>query len=230
MVRMNPQQRFRFSKRISSTPPSKLIAFIFHQFKKEFSHCRVPKGYDKDWELANWVRNQRLEQANLSKEGKKSRMTPERFKLLDDLGFKWSSPTPARARRNRQGPKKADGSNSEEQKVASGNEITPVIKTDNVATADAAPGDVALAPTTTDDGKALKTEIPVDPTQTEAMTAATNVVGNLSTVEASTNEQNRGFVQDPIEEEKSGAADKEKGKADAPAEVPLENESSVVNV
>ena len=27
-------------------------------------------------------------------------MTPERFKLLDELGFKWSSPTPARARRN----------------------------------------------------------------------------------------------------------------------------------
>mmetsp|Transcript_20107 Transcript_20107/g.42418 ORF Transcript_20107/g.42418 Transcript_20107/m.42418 type:complete len:652 (+) Transcript_20107:108-2063(+) len=76
------------------------------EFNKEFSHCRVPKGYDKDWELANWVRNQRLEQANLSKEGKKSRMTPERFKRLDNLGFKWSSPTPARARRN---PKPAAG-------------------------------------------------------------------------------------------------------------------------
>lgn len=47
------------------------------------------QGYTRDPELANWVRNQRLEHANMAK-GKKSRMTPERFKLLDDLGFRWS--------------------------------------------------------------------------------------------------------------------------------------------
>jgi len=85
------------------------------EYKKENNHCRVPKGYEKDWELANWVRNQRLEQANLSKLGKKSRMTPERFKLLDDLGFKWSIATPARANRNSE--KKKD--KIEEQKKAS---------------------------------------------------------------------------------------------------------------
>lgn len=39
--------------------------------------------------MANWVRNQRLEHANKLK-GKKSRMTDDRFKLLDDLGFRWS--------------------------------------------------------------------------------------------------------------------------------------------
>jgi hypothetical protein len=48
------------------------------------------QGYSKDTELANWVRNQRLEQANMKK-GKKSRMTQERFQQLDDLGFKWST-------------------------------------------------------------------------------------------------------------------------------------------
>ena len=50
-------------------------------------------------ELANWVRNQRLEHANQRKIGKKSCMTPERYKLLDDVGFKWSIPTPARGNR-----------------------------------------------------------------------------------------------------------------------------------
>jgi hypothetical protein len=30
------------------------------QFTKEHSHCKVPKGYTRDPELANWVRNQRL--------------------------------------------------------------------------------------------------------------------------------------------------------------------------
>lgn len=54
-----------------------------------------PKGYNKDKELANWVRNQRLEEANMKK-GKKSRMTPERLKALSDLGFKWSAPTASR--------------------------------------------------------------------------------------------------------------------------------------
>lgn len=42
-------------------------------------------------------------------------MTPERFKLLDDLGFKWSIATPARANRNSE--KKKD--KIEEQKKAS---------------------------------------------------------------------------------------------------------------
>ena len=40
--------------------------------------------------MANWVRNQRLEHANLAK-GKKSRMTTDRYQLLNDLEFKWSS-------------------------------------------------------------------------------------------------------------------------------------------
>jgi hypothetical protein len=81
------------------------------QFKEEIGHCRVPKGYSKDPELANWVRNQRLEQANFEKK-KKSRMTPDRFKSLSELGFKWSAPTPSRSRKN---AKKADGEEEDEK-------------------------------------------------------------------------------------------------------------------
>ena len=40
------------------------------QFCNEHGHCRVPKGYHRDTELANWVRNQRLEYANLIKVNK----------------------------------------------------------------------------------------------------------------------------------------------------------------
>jgi hypothetical protein len=65
-------------------------------FQKEIGHCKVPKGYTKDPELANWVRNQRLEHANMTK-NKKSRMTQDRFQLLDDLGFKWSTTMPQKA-------------------------------------------------------------------------------------------------------------------------------------
>jgi hypothetical protein len=62
--------------------------------------------------LANWVRNQRLEQANFEKK-KKSRMTPERHNSLNELGFKWSAPTPSRSRKN---PKKGDGEEEDEEK------------------------------------------------------------------------------------------------------------------
>lgn len=60
------------------------------KFKEENGHCKVPKGYPKDTELANWVRNQRLEQANYKK-NKKSRMTQERYEKLGGLGFRWST-------------------------------------------------------------------------------------------------------------------------------------------
>lgn len=64
---------------------------ITYQFKEERGHCKVPKGYDNDKELANWVRNQRLERANMLR-GHKNRMSEERLQKLDALGFKWSSP------------------------------------------------------------------------------------------------------------------------------------------
>lgn len=39
-------------------------------FKKQHGHVRVPKGFTQDPELANWVRNQRLEHSNMQR-GKK---------------------------------------------------------------------------------------------------------------------------------------------------------------
>lgn len=49
-------------------------------YKEERGHCKVPKAYEKDVELANWVRNQRLEHANYLK-GKNSRMNTERYQV-----------------------------------------------------------------------------------------------------------------------------------------------------
>jgi hypothetical protein len=65
------------------------------EFAKDNKHCKVPKGYLKDPELANWVRNQRLEYANLQR-NKKTRMTADRVERLDEMGFKWSTATPVR--------------------------------------------------------------------------------------------------------------------------------------
>ncbi|KAL3917445.1 MAG: hypothetical protein SGILL_004710 [Bacillariaceae sp.] len=86
-------------------------------FTKEAGHCRVPKGYVKDPNLANWVRNQRLEEAN-QKKGKKSRMTEERKGLLTELGFRWSNPLPSRSK-NKDKAKKPDEEESKAVKEES---------------------------------------------------------------------------------------------------------------
>ena len=66
-------------------------------FVAAFGHCKVPKGYTADLELANWVRNQRLEYANQLK-GKNSRMTRERLELLNAVGFTWSTAMPLKSK------------------------------------------------------------------------------------------------------------------------------------
>ena len=58
-------------------------------FCRQHGHAKVPKGFTQNPELANWVRNQRLEHRNWQ-QAKRSRMTQERFALLDELGFVWS--------------------------------------------------------------------------------------------------------------------------------------------
>jgi hypothetical protein len=73
------------------------------QFAEEYGHCKVPKGYNKDPELANWVRNQRLEYANMQR-NKKARMTQDRLYLLKGIGFRWSTPMPSRSRVSSDGP------------------------------------------------------------------------------------------------------------------------------
>ena len=59
-------------------------------FKRVHAHCQVPKGFKQYKELANWVRNQRLEFTNKLR-GKKNRMTEDRQVRLEALGFKWSA-------------------------------------------------------------------------------------------------------------------------------------------
>jgi hypothetical protein len=59
------------------------------KYKERCHHVQVPKGYKEDVELANWVRNQRLEYSNKLR-GRKHRMTDERQAKLEQLGFTWS--------------------------------------------------------------------------------------------------------------------------------------------
>ena len=59
----------------------------FHQAN---GHCSVPTGWIANPSLAQWVKRQRY-QYKLKKEGKHSTMTPEREKLLGNLGFVWDS-------------------------------------------------------------------------------------------------------------------------------------------
>ena len=70
------------------------------------------QGYTKDPELANWVRNQRLEQANMKK-GKKTRMTDERFEKLDSLDFKWSTSIAKKGSSPKKAPKASGAKGSE---------------------------------------------------------------------------------------------------------------------
>jgi len=114
-------------------------------YKKEHNNCKVPKSYNKDLELANWVRNQRLEQANLTKEGKKSRMTPERYRLLSDLGFTWSTATPSRARKNKEMTKKE---NVNEEKIETTTAVhveSPVVAASNTSAAFGELGEQAVS-------------------------------------------------------------------------------------
>ena len=58
------------------------------EYKGEHGDCHVTKGYRKDPELANWVRNQRLEYVNTQK-GSRKRLTQERIEKLESIGFEW---------------------------------------------------------------------------------------------------------------------------------------------
>ena len=127
------------------------------QFKEEIGHCRVPKGYSKDPELANWVRNQRLEQANYEKK-KKSRMTPDRFKLLDEMGFKWSSPTPSRSRKNTKIGEEDEGKEYGIKSEENAEEKEGVALEEAVATAAAAAAAAAVAADAKEEPTGLATE------------------------------------------------------------------------
>jgi hypothetical protein len=61
-------------------------------FQKQHGHCRVPGAKLKDsdtYQLANWVQTQRRK-FKLLQEGKKSYVTEERLRKLNEVGFEWS--------------------------------------------------------------------------------------------------------------------------------------------
>jgi len=59
------------------------------EFKKVQGHCNVPRGYEPNKQLGNWVMHQR-QQYRLLQQGKASYMTEERIAKLEEIGFVWN--------------------------------------------------------------------------------------------------------------------------------------------
>jgi hypothetical protein len=69
------------------------------------------------------------------KKGKKSRMTPDRLKALEDLGFKWSAPSTGRPRKSKDGTVEdnaADITANEENEKDEGNTDAAAVTEDAV--------------------------------------------------------------------------------------------------
>lgn len=65
----------------------------FHElaaFQHEHGHCRVPKRYQRNKRLANWVSKQRQEHRKFCN-GLKASITSERIAALDQIGFCWNA-------------------------------------------------------------------------------------------------------------------------------------------
>jgi len=60
------------------------------KFKEEKGNCLVPNTYPPNPHLARWVRRQRR-QYKLLQRGLHSKMTPERFEILNKEGFVWEA-------------------------------------------------------------------------------------------------------------------------------------------
>ena len=58
------------------------------QYKRVHGHCIVPSNYEKNPQLAVWVKRQRR-QYKFYTEKKPTSMTPERIAKLETLGFAW---------------------------------------------------------------------------------------------------------------------------------------------
>lgn len=59
-------------------------------FQQEHGHCRVPKRYQRNKPLANWVSKQRQEHRKFCN-GLKASITSERIAALDQIGFCWNA-------------------------------------------------------------------------------------------------------------------------------------------
>lgn len=60
------------------------------EFRRQFGHCHVPHTYTDNAPLAQWVKRQRY-QYKLKAEGKRSTLSDERVRLLNNIGFIWNS-------------------------------------------------------------------------------------------------------------------------------------------
>lgn len=58
------------------------------EYKQRHWHCNVPCRYADNPQLGMWVRSQRREY-KLLRDGQLSRLTPERYRLLEEMGFSW---------------------------------------------------------------------------------------------------------------------------------------------
>ncbi len=61
------------------------------QYKEEFGNCLVPKLYPTNQPLSTWVFAQRQQKRNLENPEKNSRLTKEKIKQLDAMGFVWQA-------------------------------------------------------------------------------------------------------------------------------------------
>jgi hypothetical protein len=60
------------------------------EFRNQYGHCLVPNAFPENPALAQWVKRQRY-QFKLKKESKRSTMSDERVRALDEIGFVWDS-------------------------------------------------------------------------------------------------------------------------------------------
>jgi len=60
------------------------------QYKDSYGDCLVPIGFKRNVKLANWVSTQRQEY-KLLREGRSSRLTEDRIKMLQDIDFVWEA-------------------------------------------------------------------------------------------------------------------------------------------
>lgn len=60
------------------------------EFRRQYGHCHVPHTYTENAPLAQWVKRQRY-QYKLKTEGKRSTLSDERVRLLNNIGFIWNS-------------------------------------------------------------------------------------------------------------------------------------------
>ena len=62
-------------------------------YKEAHGDCRVPRAYDENKKLARWVELQRYQYNNRQK-GRPTKMTDDKLKKLEEVGFDFSAQTP----------------------------------------------------------------------------------------------------------------------------------------